>query len=254
MRAAVSVPVVGWDREENIAAMVRHMKEASENRVDLLLFPETVITGLINGRDFSRDRDLGLRLDSNTIRLLRDKAIEFDIWLAFGLFELCEDTLYDSALLIDRQGEIALHYRRFSPGWRLPNVNPESYGLGEEYMTAETPWGKIGFLICGDLFDVPHLAKESDLDLLLFPFARCFPDDIATLSPAEQQAYWDHQEWPQYAAKIAYIGAPALMTNYIADPDLEGGAFGGGYIVDMAANILTSLPLYQDGIIVWEME
>ena len=116
MIASVSVPGIGWNRQENLAKMLSHMDAAASQNADLLLFPETVLTGLINTGDTTNDMGLGITIDSNEILSLSLKAAETGLWVAFGFFELENNVLFDSAMLLDSCGGIALHYRRISTG------------------------------------------------------------------------------------------------------------------------------------------
>ena len=253
MRVAVSVPRISPVVADNVAAILMHIEQAKEAGVELLLFPEAALTGLILSDDFSRDRLLGLNLNSAELTQIRKKAASTGIWVALGFLELHEAILYDSAILISDGGEVVLHYRRISKGWRHPKANPDEYGSGDAYTYAETPWGRVAFLICGDLFDMPQLAADVFPDLLLLPYARCFPESLMETTHEYQQEEWDRAELPAYLAQVKSIGVPTLMTNYIAPLEMEGGSFGGAYVLDHDAKILASLPLYREGVLVCDI-
>ncbi|MCL2421908.1 MAG: carbon-nitrogen hydrolase family protein [Defluviitaleaceae bacterium] len=254
MKAAIVVPQIEeYNITANLKIMLTYIDEAINANADLLLFPETVLTGLVISDDYDVDKQYAISLASEYINQIREKARRGDIWIAFGFLEIDEGILYDSALLIDSAGDIALHQRRLSPGWCATNARPEEYGYGSVYASANTPWGKVGFMICGDLFNVPHYAADEKLDILLFPFARCFGPWVTL--PYQQE--WDEIEWPEYAKQIASVGAVyTLGANYIAPEEGSAfnGGFGGGFITDRAGRLLAGLPLFRAGLLLHDLE
>ena len=247
-RFAVAVPRITSNARDNLNKVLSMMDEASVSKADLLLFPEAVLTGLNLSDHYERDRELAISIGSSQIQAIIRSAATHRLWTAFGFLELLGATIFDSALLVDAYGRIVLHQRRMSPGWRAKNASPLEYGSGAGLSTALTPWGKTAILICGDLFEVAfHLAAEAKLDLLLLPFARCFPRKVR-----EPQRQWNDVEWPDYSVQIKQIRALALMSNYIASRDLSGGGFGGGFIVDPHGKLIKAMPLFEEGLLVWD--
>ena len=259
LKLSVAIPtVIENNIEQNYQTMLKYLTKAHNEGVGLIMFPETVLTGIDITDDFETDKKLAITLDSDYIKNLQEKAIEYNLWIAFGFFEFANNTIFDSVILINSKGELALHYKRISRGWCHPDANPREYGSGDSYPVLMSPWGKIGFLVCGDLFDVPELAIKEELDVLLFPFARCFCEDIISL-----QEEWDNVEWEEYANQIKSINAYTLMANYIIHSETHrddfqsssrsyNNYFGGGFITDRKGNIIASLPLNQEGLLIWD--
>lgn len=247
-RFAVAVPVITRNVNHNLDKILSMMKDASSNGVDLLLFPEAVITGLALADNYKSDKKLAYPLESWLIQTIVNTAARYNIWTAFGFLELADSTIFDSALLVDKLGKIILHQRRLSPGWRARDANLVEYGVGDTLSIAITPWGKTAILICGDLFEVAFThAVKAKLSLLLFPFARCFRPEVE--NPQEQ---WDCVEFPNYSSQIKRIRALTLMSNYIAPTDLNGGAFGGGFIIDENGKALATIPLFEEGLLFFD--
>ena len=90
------------------------------------------------------------------------------------------------------------------------------------------------------------MSVEAKLDLLLLPFARCFPRKVR-----EPQRQWNDVEWPDYSVQIKQIRAFTLMSNYIASRDLSGGGFGGGFVVDPRGTLVKGIPLFEEGLLFW---
>lgn len=247
MKAAAAVPVLSGNIEENIRKIHSMINEAADNGAALVLFPETVLTALSISDVYEEDKNLAVSINSDTVRGICTLAKNRAVWVALGFLELDEDMIYDSAMLINSNGEIVLRYKRISHGWLAPDAKPAEYGCGSEVKLADTPWGKTGFLICGDLFDIERPFPETP-DLLLFPFARCFSPGIT-----DPQKQWDELEWPDYSERLRSVGATALMANYIAPEGLNGGGFGGAFATDKNGGLLAALPLYKEGILFCEI-
>ena len=208
------------------------------------------MTGLINNDDPSHDLPLGQTIPGPATDILGDLCSKGDVWLAIGLLERDENRLYDSAVLIDPNGKIQLKYRRISPGWHGKKVNPLVYCQGKELHKVETSLGSFAFLICGDLFDNSIVARLRNVgpDWVLFPFARCFGND------ADVQTHWDKEEKEYYVARVKLARTTMLMTGYLADTDIEGGAFGGAMVVRSDGFVIDSLPLDKSGILYAELQ
>jgi predicted amidohydrolase len=248
IRYAVAVPWITSNISDNLGKILSMMNEASMSGVNLLLFPETTLTGLNISDDYYIDRQYAFSLESPPVRAIVDNAADCKMWTAFGFLELSSNTIFDSAILVDESGEIVLHHRRMSPGWKAPNADPLKYGNGTRLSTFVAPWGKTAILICGDLFETAFpYAVEAGLDLLLFPFARCFSPEIKEL-----QEQWNNVEWLNYSTRIKQIGSFTLMSNYIASDELSGGSFGGGFIVDPDGVIVKAKPLFEEGLLIWD--
>ncbi|MBT7096043.1 carbon-nitrogen hydrolase family protein [Candidatus Poribacteria bacterium] len=239
MKAALVVHRVTRDIEHNVCTMLSAVQDAARAEAELILFAEMASTGFINGDDPERDRAIAEPIPGPTTDRLAVSAREHGAWIGAGMFERDDPALYDSAVLIDPTGRIRLTYRRMQPNWRTRDADPDTYRLGDRVTAAETPFGRVAFLLCGDLFDddtVDRLRAQQP-DLLLFPFARCFNDG------AYDQRRWDEDELPEYLARVRRARVRTLMANYIADPELDGGSFGGAMDVAADGTLRSSLAL-----------
>jgi predicted amidohydrolase len=80
---------------------------------------------------------------------LGQAAARNKMWVVAGLMERDGDTLYNTAVLIDRQGKLAGKYRKIHlpMGEWQDGVTP-----GKEYPVFQTDFGKVGIMICYDWF------------------------------------------------------------------------------------------------------
>jgi deaminated glutathione amidase len=98
-------------------------------------------------------------------------AKELGIYLTAPFLELDpkQDKYFNTVVLLDPKGEIALHYRKLNPwpyaerGWASPGDR------GHQFI--DTPYGRLGLLICYDINYEPPKLKEKQVDHLLYSIA-----------------------------------------------------------------------------------
>jgi len=250
MKAALIVHRVVHDAEANLRTILRRVRQASIAGADLVLFAEAALTGLANNDHPTHDLALGVEVPGRVTERLSSAAVAHGVWLGLGLLEREGTHLYDTALLITPVGQLGLRYRRMQPQWHSPRADPSVYQQGTELPVLGTPLGRFAFLICGDLFADPIVERFRALrpDWLLYPLARCFSDGAA------DQRRWEEEELPDYVQRVRRTGATALMVNYLAERDLQGGAFGGAGVVRPDGEVLASLPLGEEGMLLVDLE
>jgi N-carbamoylputrescine amidase len=246
VKAALAVTQVTADVERNVRGILGAIAEASRARADLVLFPEAAVTGLINNGDAAHDLRLGEPIPGPVTSRLAQAAREDSIYVGLGLLELDGDSLYDSAVLLDRRGQLILKHKRISPGWRDRDCDTRVYREGDAVGHADTPLGSFAFLICGDLFEkgMAERVRDMQVDYLLYPVARCFGDGT-----------YDHQLWDgevkgEYVRQAALTGTTVLMVNYLATKEFDWGTFGGAMVLSPSGGILAEFPIGRTGLLV----
>jgi len=250
-KAALIVPRLTASTAQNLATIERMATEAVASGACLVLFPEAVLTGLINNDDPAHDLPLGQTIPGPAIDRLGAFCARHGVWLGFGMLERQERKLYDSAVLLKPDGSIGLVYRRNQPQWHGEKADPKVYGEGTEIPVISTPFGMVAFLLCGDLFDDGIVFRFCGVgaDWMLFPFARCSSNGIA------DQTRWETDELPEYARRVRMAHTPAFMVNYLGNASLGyDKSFGGAFVISAAGEILASHPLGEEGMLVVEME
>ena len=82
-------------------------------------------------------------------KILGDSARKNNIWVIAGLTELDGDTIYNTAVLLDREGKVAGKYRKI----HLPREEwKQGITPGSEYPVFQTDFGIIAIQICYDWF------------------------------------------------------------------------------------------------------
>jgi predicted amidohydrolase len=251
MKVALAVPNITNIISDNYQLVLHMIISASHNAAKLIIFPEAVFSGLNNNDIYEHDIELTMSTEDDRITRLCELACNKKVWICFGFLENDHGCIYDSALLVNPLGERVIHYRRINPQWRARNLPTDKYAEGREIPTALTPFGNTAILICGDLFDadvVDELKKQKP-QLLLLPFARCFPNRVI-----DEQNEWDTVEINAYATQVKLVAANlTMMTNYFAERSMNGGGFGGAFVMDINGNTIASLPLMQEGILYFDL-
>jgi predicted amidohydrolase len=134
--------------------------------VDIVLLPEG-INGVGTGKGYAGVSEP--IPGPSTIRL-GDWARQRKTWLVAGLYEREGQTVYNTAVLIDRQGRVAGRYRKVY----LPREEYEG-GMtpGSDFPVFRTDFGTIGLMICWDS-RYPDPARALALrgaELILMPIA-----------------------------------------------------------------------------------
>jgi predicted amidohydrolase len=124
--------------EENLVKMSEFVsKIASQQKVDLIVFPELATSGNELGVKFT---EVAQRIPGPTINLMSQRAAEFGVYIAFGMVskEKVESILFNSAVLIGPDGELVGSYNKihlrgeermaFREGFKMPVFETESIG------------------------------------------------------------------------------------------------------------------------------
>jgi predicted amidohydrolase len=145
--------------EENLGRMSDTISRiATQQPVNLIIFPELVTTGYEAGPRFPQ---LAQRVPGPAVNVIAQRAADFGVHVAFGMVtkEKVESILYNSAILIGPEGDLLgqhhkLHLRgeeriAFRPGYRIDVI--------------ETGLGVVGLIVGWDLA-FPEVARSLVLD------------------------------------------------------------------------------------------
>jgi predicted amidohydrolase len=124
---------------------VRVIESANPRKLDLLVLPEgcTVCGTQSKYHEVSEPVPGG-----PTCRTLGALAKRHDTYVVAGVYERVGPVVYNTAILLDRQGNLAGKYRKT----HLPHEEVEA-GLtpGNEYPVFDADFGKLGLTVCWDL-------------------------------------------------------------------------------------------------------
>ena len=106
-------PLLG-EPEENLVKMSEMIgKIASQQKVDLIVFPELITSGSELGVRFT---EIAQRIPGPTVNLIAQRANDYGIFVAFGMVskEKVESVLYNSAVL-ESVAQMALLTEQINP-------------------------------------------------------------------------------------------------------------------------------------------
>lgn len=140
---------VKWDLEANWRTFRDTVEAYSEQGVDLVVTPECFLDGYAaSAKDWTPERFDEIAQEAGAspyLARLRRLAKTHRLWILFGYTEKRDGKYYNAALLVDREGRTAGQYYKT----HLQNHDLR-FAPGEDLPVFDTPWGKLGILICAD--------------------------------------------------------------------------------------------------------
>lgn len=152
--AVIQMNIVQGDIAYNLANAVKKTEEAAGNGADMICLPEAFATGV----NFMQLHHIAQSVeDSEILNTMKELAKKLQVTIIFGMVEReGESKIYDSAFVVNDNGEIDGKYRR-RVLWYGETSFVES--SNEELECIETKFGKIGIIIGYEIF-FPELCKK----------------------------------------------------------------------------------------------
>ncbi|WP_119072519.1 carbon-nitrogen hydrolase family protein [Aggregatilinea lenta] len=151
-------PALG-EIEDNLVKMSEFVsKIASQQKVDLIVFPELITSGYELGVRFT---ELAQRIPGPSVNVLAQRAAEFGVYIAFGMAakERVESVLYNSAVLVGPDGELVGNYNKI----HLRGEERMAFREGFRLPVFETEFGVLGLMLGWDLA-FPEVARSLTLE------------------------------------------------------------------------------------------
>jgi predicted amidohydrolase len=145
--------------EDNLVKMSDFItKIASQQKVDLILFPELTTSGYEMGVRFT---DVAQVIPGPTVNLIAQRAQEMGVYVGFGMVakEKIESIIYNAAVLVGPGGELVGSYHKT----HLRGEERMAFREGFKIHTFDTEFGTIGLQLGWDLA-FPEVARSQVLD------------------------------------------------------------------------------------------
>ncbi|MBL8532262.1 MAG: carbon-nitrogen hydrolase family protein [Betaproteobacteria bacterium] len=150
MRIAVAqLELIDGDRDANLARIAATIAAHGDGH-DILVLPETCTSGFASLDDVAR---LAEPLDGPTVRTLQALARAHDLLIVAGMPERAPEGLYNTAVLIDRDG-LRTSYRKT----HLWLADRDKFLPGERFVTTQWRGVTVAPLICFDI-EFPETAR-----------------------------------------------------------------------------------------------
>ncbi len=172
--AMIQMSVVGGELERNLDHAVARIAEAAAEGAELLLLPECLDLGWTHP---SAREQAGTIPGGWAYERLREAAVQHQVYVCAGLSEAHEEQVYNAAVFISPRGELLLTHRKLNE----LDIAHDLYAQGDRLQVAETPWGRIGVMICADAFAKDHMLARSlgymGADVILSPSSWAVPPE-----------------------------------------------------------------------------
>jgi predicted amidohydrolase len=172
--ASAQTLVIGGDPAGNLERALSAVADAKRLGADFVVLPECSNFGWTDPSSLAA----AVSLDDDPFVLgLRAAAKTNEIYIAVGFVERIGTDLFNSAVLIEPAGQIVIHHQKVNE----LGFAKEMYSTGSSVSTAETPFGKIGLMICADALEASDQVIERLLDkgaqVILSPSAWAVPPE-----------------------------------------------------------------------------
>ncbi|HWR51463.1 MAG TPA: carbon-nitrogen hydrolase family protein, partial [Bryobacteraceae bacterium] len=160
--------------ESNMSAIRGIIERAAAEKPDVILLSENVVDRLLDMPLTKRAQ----RVPGPLTAMLSELAQRYRAYIVTTLEEVDAGLVYNTGVLIDREGRIAGKYRKV----HLPTSEAED-GVtpGNDYPVFDTDFGRIGILTCWDnwFIEPARILRLKGAEILLFPIM------------GDEPAHWD---------------------------------------------------------------
>jgi len=219
------------DKNANLEKMKNYIKK---EKADLYVFGELTICGYHVKDEL---RDIAETINGPTVKYMKNLAKKNNCYIIFGM-PISDNTvrglIHNASILIHPNGKVDRYNK-----WFLPTVGPFEekifFDEGESLTLCDTKFGKIGLIVCYDIF-FPELCRAysllgADIIVCLSATPSVTRKYFETLIPARAI---------ENTVFFIYVNLVGTQENLIF--------WGGSCIYDPLANLLVKSPYYKESI------
>jgi len=172
------------DPQARDRAYLELLEQAGAAKADLALLPEDLLCRLAEGG--LEDETTAQTIPGPFSTQLAAQAARHRMWVAACHYERADGQIWNTAYLLDRDGQFAGSYRKVHEA----ELYRSEYGVqvGDTYPVFQTDFGQVGMMICFDnVFpETSRILALAGAELILFPDANYHPSefDIETVTRA----------------------------------------------------------------------
>jgi predicted amidohydrolase len=225
------------DKDSNIKKMHEFIKK---KKADMYIFGEITLTGY---RCKDELRDLAETIKGPSINKIKEIARQSNSYIVFGMpleDEKIKGLIHNAGILIHPDGKVDVYEK-----WFLPTFGPFEEKLyfngGEKLPVFNTKLGRIGIIICYDLY-FPELCKAYSMqgaDIII----------CISASPSSTRQYFE-RIFPARAIENTTFFIYANLTG--TQEDLV--FWGGSQAFDPLGNQIIKLPYFKEAIETFEID
>jgi len=211
-----------------------------KNKADMYVFPELSLTGY---RIKDEIRDLAEPIDGPSIEHIKKIAKKNNCYIVFGMPLKDKDIKglnHNSAILIHPSGDVDSYDK-----WFLPTFGPFEekifFDEGEKLKICNTKFGKIGLIICYDIF-FPELCKAYSLlgaDMII----------CISAAPSVNRKYFE-----TIIPARAIENTVFFIYNNLAGTQEDLVFFGGSQVYGPLSNQIVKAPYFKESIVTCDLD
>ncbi len=200
-------------------------KVCSQFKPDLIVFPETVLTGFTPGMNLRKFHQLLTKNIKNSLDMIKKVSKNKKVWTIWPSYEPCENKLrvYNTAFLISSEGKIIGKSRK-------NHISREEYWTisGEGFKIFNLSSAKIGVIVCSNekFSELSRFCALKGAEVIIRPSAVTIDSEIWFL--VNRARAFDNKV---YVVSVNLLGRDAVGKYY----------FGHSMIVDPTAKVISRI-------------
>ena len=230
------------DFEANLRKLLEGLALASEARLDIVSFPESLLTGYFPREAEARAH--AFAIDSPPMRRVLDETARFDVLFLVGFNELRGDRLFNTVAVIDR-GKLLGRYSKAMPIYRY-------FTPGREFPVFEKKGLKFGIVICADggYIEPTRILALKGARLIFAPHFNF----VSVPVKHYQMVRNDHIARAVENGVYFLRGNNVVPGNALEGMDRRGYGYGDSYLLNPNGEIVAGAGLYHEYLMIYNLD
>ncbi|MGX9417918.1 carbon-nitrogen hydrolase family protein [Vibrio sp. WJH972] len=190
-----ALPIDG-DIESGFTTIETNLRAAAEAGAEMVVFPELYLPGY-NRPDLHQE--LAQSIDGDWINRLTALVKKYGCGLTLGWAESSDNTVYNSAICLDKNGTQLANYRKIQ---LFGEMEKASFIPGDSYQTFDWNGEKAALLICYDIEFPQHCRELAEMGVTLI------------FVPTANPTGYEYVSQTLVPARAAEMGVTIVYANY----------------------------------------
>ncbi len=161
-------------KQTNLSRAEQRVGEAAQRGADIVVLPEALTLGWTHPSARTEADEIP---GGESCARLCAAALRHRIFVCAGILERTGEKIFNAAVFISPSGEVVLHHRKIHE----LDIAHDLYSRGDRLAITETPFGRIGLMICADGFapgqSISRALGMMGARVILSPCAWAVPHD-----------------------------------------------------------------------------
>ncbi len=239
-------PKVG-DVKANLQKHLDTIQQASQQGVELIVFPELSMTGY-QVQDLVPEVAIRPTADDPTFNAMLQASHQMDIVFGF-VHQDVRQRFYTAAAYLSKGECLHIHHKIYLPTYAMFDEG-RYFDQGENARAFNTRFGRVGMLICEDFWHMSpaYLLWQDGADILIFHSA----------SPSRGLDAGDRLSGSRWV-ELVNQAYGSMFTNYVIHCNRVGfedgkNFWGGSSIVDPDGEFVVHAPYFDEALVVQEID